>query len=47
MMKIKTDSSKIVTQRFTLSLLGNKEQKRISKVFDQILSNNSKWKSKI
>lgn len=44
MIKIKTDSNKIVAKRFTLSLLGNKEQKRISKTLDQILLNNSKWK---
>ena len=47
MIKIKTDANRIVAKRFTLSLLGTKEQKRISKVLDQVLSNNSKWKRKI
>ena len=45
--RIKSDSDKIIAKRFTLSLLGSKEQKRISKVLDQILLNNSKWKRKI
>ena len=47
MVKIKTDNNKIIAKRFTLSLLGSKEQKRISKELDQILLNNSKWKSRI
>ena len=46
MIKIKTDSSKIVSKRFTLSLLSEKAEKRISKELDQILLNNSKWKMK-
>ena len=41
MLKLKTDSGKIVTKRFTLSLLGSKEQKRISKVLNQIIEHNS------
>ena len=41
MIKIESDSKKIIAKRFTLSLLGNKEEKRISRVLDQILSNNN------
>ena len=41
MLKLKTDSGKIVSKRFTLSLLGKKEQNRISKVLNQIIENNS------
>ena len=47
MIKIKTDSDKIVAKRFTLSLVGYKEQNRIKKVLDQILLNNRKWKRKL
>jgi hypothetical protein len=41
MLKLKTDSGKIVAKRFSLSLLGNKEQNRISKVLNQIIEHNS------
>jgi hypothetical protein len=41
MLKLKTDNGKIVAKRFTLSFLGNKEQKRISKVLNQIIEHNS------
>ena len=41
MIKLKTDSGKIVAQRFSLSLLGSREQKRISKVLNQIIEHNS------
>jgi len=41
MVKIKSDNDRIVSKIFTLSLLGKEEQKRICKVLDNILSNNS------
>ena len=41
MLKLKTDNGKIVSKRFTFSLLGKKEQNRISKVLNQIIEHNS------
>ena len=46
MIKLKSDSEKIVAKRFTLSLLGSKEQNRICKTLDKIISNNSQWERK-
>jgi hypothetical protein len=41
MLKLKTDGGKIVAKRFTFSLLGKKEQNRISNVLNQIIEHNS------
>ena len=42
MIKIKTDSNRVVSKRFTLTLLSSKEEKRISEVLNEIISNNNK-----
>jgi len=41
MLKLKTDNGKIVSKRFTFSLLSKKERNRISKVLNQIIEHNS------
>ena len=42
MIKIKTDSNRVVSKRFTLTLLSSKEEKRVSEVLNEIISNNNK-----
>ena len=41
MIKIKTDSGKKVAKRFNLTFLSKKEEKKISKVLEQIIAKNS------
>jgi len=41
MIKIETDSGKKVAQRFNLTFLAKKEEKKISKILEQIIAKNS------
>ena len=41
MIKIETDSRKKVAKRFNLTFLSKKEEKKISKVLEQIIAKNS------
>ena len=40
MLKIETDSKKIIAKRFNLSFLSKREEEKISKVLDKIIANN-------
>ena len=42
MIKIKTESNKIISKRFTLTLLNIEEENKLSQVLDNIILNNNK-----